>query len=223
MRIIFSLWISLLSVTIAASLLASNSCADQASALLEQFAKDWPDDRTAYRTEGDTSWIAYATALSKLVAMGDEALPGLIAGSESPSVQVRALCARVFGFLGNKSATPTLIKLLDDKSALVVVLAVDSLGQLQDPAGLEALRVTRQKHTNGDVLLHIKKALDRGVPLEDGVREQVIQMNSETINSAKVGQLAPEFSLQDSDGKEWRLADFRGKKPVVLVFIYGDG
>jgi len=36
--------------------------------------------------------------------------------------------------------------------------------------------------------------------------------------SPTVGASAPEFSLKDQDQKEVKLSDFRGKKPVVLVF-----
>lgn len=221
-------WIPLLFVTLA-TVVPTNACRATKTAesetmtILRQFAKDWPDDRTTYRIEGDTSWIAYAMTLRRLVSMGDEAVPGLIAGSEDSSTQVRALCARVLGLLGAKPAVPRLIELLSDDSALVALLAADALGQIQDPAGLEALRVARVQHENGDVLLHINKSLDRAVQLEDGVRKQILQINAKTVNSAKVGQLAPEFTLQDATGKVWRLADFRGQKTVVLVFIYGDG
>ena len=35
----------------------------------------------------------------------------------------------------------------------------------------------------------------------------------------KIGDLAPDFELQDPDGRvQVRLSDFRGKRPVVLVF-----
>jgi peroxiredoxin len=34
------------------------------------------------------------------------------------------------------------------------------------------------------------------------------------------GELAPDFELQDIDGKTVRLSDFRGK-PVVLSFLRG--
>ena len=34
----------------------------------------------------------------------------------------------------------------------------------------------------------------------------------------KVGDLAPEFSLPDTTGKQIKLSDFRGKKNVVLAF-----
>jgi peroxiredoxin len=36
--------------------------------------------------------------------------------------------------------------------------------------------------------------------------------------SLSTGQMAPEFTLKDQSMKEVKLADFRGKKPVVLVF-----
>ena len=41
------------------------------------------------------------------------------------------------------------------------------------------------------------------------------------LNRVKVGQQAPDFSLEDSDGKAITLSDFRGKKSVVMVFYRG--
>jgi cytochrome oxidase Cu insertion factor (SCO1/SenC/PrrC family) len=41
------------------------------------------------------------------------------------------------------------------------------------------------------------------------------------LNRVKVGQAAPEFSLEGADGKAITLSDFRGKKSVVLVFYRG--
>lgn len=35
----------------------------------------------------------------------------------------------------------------------------------------------------------------------------------------KVGDKAPDFSLQASDGKTYKLSDFRGKKPVVIAWF----
>ncbi len=34
----------------------------------------------------------------------------------------------------------------------------------------------------------------------------------------KVGDMAPDFTLPDQDGKPVKLSDFRGKKNVVLAF-----
>ena len=34
----------------------------------------------------------------------------------------------------------------------------------------------------------------------------------------KVGDIAPDFKLKDTDGKDVKLSDFKGKKNVVLAF-----
>ena len=41
------------------------------------------------------------------------------------------------------------------------------------------------------------------------------------LDRVKVGQPAPDFTLEDSDGKAISLSDFRAKKSVVLVFYRG--
>ena len=41
------------------------------------------------------------------------------------------------------------------------------------------------------------------------------------LQRVKVGQPAPDFTLEDIDGKNISLSDFRGKKTVVLVFYRG--
>jgi cytochrome oxidase Cu insertion factor (SCO1/SenC/PrrC family) len=41
------------------------------------------------------------------------------------------------------------------------------------------------------------------------------------LDRVKVTQPAPDFTLEDTDGKPVTLADFRGKKSVVLVFYRG--
>ena len=42
-----------------------------------------------------------------------------------------------------------------------------------------------------------------------------------TVRAAelKVGDAAPNFQLQGSDGKTYKLSDLKGKKPVVLAWF----
>lgn len=40
----------------------------------------------------------------------------------------------------------------------------------------------------------------------------------DTIRMLEAGAVAPDFSIRDTDGVPFRLADERGKKPVLLVF-----
>jgi len=41
------------------------------------------------------------------------------------------------------------------------------------------------------------------------------------LNRIKVGQPAPDFSLEDAGGKTIALSEFRDKKTVILVFYRG--
>ena len=41
------------------------------------------------------------------------------------------------------------------------------------------------------------------------------------LERVKTGQPAPDFALEDVNGKSVSLSDFRGKKSVVLVFYRG--
>ena len=41
------------------------------------------------------------------------------------------------------------------------------------------------------------------------------------LERIKIGQPAPDFTLQNQDGKNISLSDYRGKKNVVLVFYRG--
>ncbi|NIO08645.1 MAG: redoxin domain-containing protein [Deltaproteobacteria bacterium] len=41
------------------------------------------------------------------------------------------------------------------------------------------------------------------------------------LNRVAVGSLAPDFTLEDSDGKRVTLSSFRNAKSVVLVFYRG--
>jgi len=48
-----------------------------------------------------------------------------------------------------------------------------------------------------------------------------LSMSAGAAHAVDVGQKAPEFALPSSAGKEIKLADFAGKKNVVLFFFVG--
>ena len=58
------------------------------------------------------------------------------------------------------------------------------------------------------------------VSAQTGPKDQV-QQSATDLDRVKVGQPAPDFTLEDADGKNVSLADYRGKKNVVLVFYRG--
>ena len=46
-----------------------------------------------------------------------------------------------------------------------------------------------------------------------------IMFGTATAEELKVGELAPDFSLPGSDGKTYKLSDYRGKQAVVLAWF----
>ncbi len=47
-------------------------------------------------------------------------------------------------------------------------------------------------------------------------------LDASRFESVEVGRAAPDFELQDTESKMWRLSDFREKKWVVLIWIFAD-
>jgi RNA polymerase sigma factor (sigma-70 family) len=54
---------------------------------------------------------------------------------------------------------------------------------------------------------------------ESAARKALLKYDPAQIDTARLGKLAPDFSLTDISGRTYRLSDFRGKQPVLLVFI----
>jgi cytochrome oxidase Cu insertion factor (SCO1/SenC/PrrC family) len=46
-------------------------------------------------------------------------------------------------------------------------------------------------------------------------------LSAADLNRVKAGEAAPDFTLDDQDGKPVTLSGYRGKKTVVLVFYRG--
>ena len=49
----------------------------------------------------------------------------------------------------------------------------------------------------------------------------VLMFGIATAEELKVGDVAPDFSLQGSDGKTYKLSDYHGKQAVVLAWFPG--
>lgn len=75
---------------------------------------------------------------------------------------------------------------------------------------LDRIRESFEKKAPPEVLAVMHHATDdlRSSGIMDGVLQE--------------GQSAPAFSLEDSEGREWNLADRLGAGPVVLTFYRGD-
>jgi len=70
---------------------------------------------------------------------------------------------------------------------------------------------------------HLRYALERGSQAVSQTKLQKLRAGDPArLASVTIGKLAPDFKLQSLTGQQISLNSFRGKQPVVLVFIEGD-
>jgi hypothetical protein len=199
---------------------------ETAAELLKRFDKDWTSlpDRLHMRAVDDGGWKTRMIVLCGLARLGPEAETELIEALDSDRAERRVLAAQGLGFLGGVRSKARLERTLaEEKVAAARLYAADSLGMI---GGLETNPLFERiaaGDPNKDVRSHLKFALERkGEAIPERVRADLREYDLTRLETAKVGVPAPDFTLTDVFGQSYRLTDFRGRKGVVLLFIYGD-
>ena len=202
-----------------------------AEQLLADFSKGYDDSKwekdfrgsNHIRATGDPGWKLRAETLKQLVAGGEASIPALEKSLASGDVPTRILAAQAISYLAPMASIEKLTEVFkNDTEPAVRLYLVDAIGMSGKGKDVDWDTLTKNEK-NRDVLKHINYAKSRG---SEGVEKSVIaslaEMPDAKIDSAKVGQPAPEFTLNSVDGEKVSLSQFKGKQPVVLVFIYGD-
>ena len=160
--------------------------------------------RKYMRLPEDKGWHRRMLGMQALVRSGEAAVGPLAELLENANPNMRIFAAQTLGYLGP-------------------LVPRDTLG-MSGATGLKALLgPMKTPEENRDVKKHIDYALLRdGVAVKEAVGETLLSWDSKTIDSAIVGEMAPDFQLTALTGETYKLSDFRDKKAVVLVFIYGD-
>ena len=176
------------------------------------------------RADNDTLWEARFRALQGLVAAGDAAIDPLLQVLSDGQEPERILAAQTLGFLAPNVSREALLRAIrSDRSAAVRLYAVDSLGMQGGLDLKEELTKIARSEQNGDVKKHIAYAIARGREgLDPQVAHGLVAWDAAQLNSAKLGEMAPDFTLRSLTGEAVTLSGYRGKQAVVLVFIYGD-
>lgn len=199
---------------------------------LEVFAKGW--DETAWHTPfrtapsgymrklDDGDWRVRMEAFQGVVRRGKEAVPVMLEALKAEAAPQRIFAAQALGFLAPDVPTEPLIEAAKgDPDAAVRLHAWDAAG-MNGAQGLD-FEALLAAEPSGDVKKHIAYVRERaGKRLDPAVVMGLKEWDAKTAASAAVGLAAPEFELKAATGEIVRLADFKGKSAVVLVFIYGD-
>ncbi len=192
---------------------------------IDSFRGAWDAPTGAMRPLDDGAWKARVEALCDLVKLGPESLPALTAALNDDDPEVRGLVAQAIGFLGDASAAETLDRVLaDDPDPTVRMYAADALGMSGAMKTDLLYELVAELDDNKDVRAHVHLALSRNsAGLSPDVRKQFEEFRPDAIDTARLGEPAPDFTLTDVQGTTHRLSELRGKTAAILTFIYGTG
>ncbi len=171
-------------------------------------------------------WRIRLLAVRDLVRVGSTDIIDLKKGLLDQSVNVRQVSAMALGILGAQSAIVDLEQIVrEDKNVMVRSQAVIALGQIESQNSLNLLREKLIDDPSRDVRHQCELAIDQ-IEKQMGTTEQQISsflsLDESSFESVQAGSQAPNFALEDTEGKEWQLQDFRDKKWVVLIWVFAD-
>ncbi|MFH1718296.1 MAG: redoxin domain-containing protein, partial [Planctomycetota bacterium] len=139
---------------------------------------------------------------------------------------VRHVAAMVLGITRAANAISALEGTLhDDSDSVVRSQAAIALGQIGQKGPLALLRQAQAEDKSRDVRHQAELAayaVEHGLGATPELAAAYRSLDETRFNRVRVGELAVDFELSDTEGRSWRLSDFCGKKPVVLIWVFAD-
>ncbi len=197
--------------------------------LLDRFRSiDWSEREVGQDKDlFDDAWKVRIEVENALMRLGGTAVVTLIEACQDSNKHVRLLAAYVLGCLNHRPAAPALMRIVDsDTYAPARLAAIEALGRLGAKEEALSLIQAATQDENPHVSNAAKWALsqlEKGERAGDALRDfAVSNFDENKVASAVVGNPAPDFVLTDDAGATVRLADFRGKKNVAIIFLLAD-
>jgi hypothetical protein len=191
----------------------------QSAATPEKAARD----AVAGFEKGKGDWKLRMEALVRLARIGPAATPVLIDGLQDSNPATREFAAQALVLFADSIVKPALERALADPKPGVRLYAIQALSMLGPlPRTKENERILTEDPTVYGVRPMMAAALERADrPNLAEMRKTLARYDLRNMDSARLGQTAPDFTLTDYHGKTYRLSQFRGKI-VVLRFILFD-
>lgn len=174
----------------------------------------------------NNDWQVRLLAVRDLVRAGNENVKEIVIGLSDKSMHVRQVCAMALGILRSNEAISSLEHIVrQDENTMVRSQAVIALGQIESKSSIGLLRDKLTTDPSRDVRHQCELAIYQ-IEKKMGTTEKqlsaFLSLDESTFNSVHTGSVAPDFKLDDTDGKEWKLSEFRNKKWVVLIWVFAD-
>lgn len=197
------------------------------------FARHWNDSNWTerfgqfsggyMRARDDQGWRARMWTFQALVAAGQKSVPVLLDRLSNGSSPERILAAQTAGYLlEHMPFDPLHDALRKEPDPAIRLYLVDSIRMLGYSARVDWDAIAKTE-SNRDVRRHISYAQQQGAAsLDKSVIDTLVHWAPSSIDTAVVGQPAPDFELPTITDQKVRLSNYRGRKHVIVVFLYGD-
>ncbi|MBL8820443.1 MAG: redoxin domain-containing protein [Planctomyces sp.] len=181
----------------------------------------------------NADWRINTLAVRDLCRQGTSAVPELLKALHDDNLHVRHIAALTLGILPNENDSSSQFEhrineltavLRNDREQLIRSEAVIALGRLNAKSALEALKKASESDDSKDVRHQCDIAIERIEKYrdDDSLLQAYKSMDESEFDRVSIGAPAPDFTLIDTDGKPWKLSDFKGDKTVVLIWIFAD-
>ena len=180
-------------------------------------------DALAGFEKGNEDWRARMEALVRLAQIGSAAAPVLLEALQDSKPATREFAAQALVLLAESTVQPALERALVDPTPGVRLYAIQALSMLGPlPRNKDNERILTTDPSIFGVRPMMAAALERtDRPNLAEMRKVLAEYDLRNLDSARLGQIAPDFTLTDHNGKTYRLSQFHGKT-VVLRFILFD-
>ncbi len=171
-------------------------------------------------------WQVRLLGVRDLVRNGENAMDEIVTGLKNSNENVRQVCAMALGILKSEEGIAGLEKLaLEDTVAVVRSQAIIALGQIESTRSLDLLNKIREEDPSRDVKHQCELAIDqinKQMGVGDKLLEAFYSLDETTFESVRIGELATNFELQDTEGGIWKLSDHKNQNWVVLIWVFAD-
>lgn len=181
----------------------------------------------------NANWRITTLAVRDLCRGGDAVVPGIMKALHDDNLHVRHVAALTLGILPSPADSEPSIEqriselitvLQKDQEQLVRSEAAIALGRLNATVAVAVLAKASEHDESKDVRHQCEIAIERiGKQQHDESLFLAYKaLDESTFESVSIGQPAPDFALVDTEGKLWTLSELKGKKTVVLIWIFAD-
>ena len=172
--------------------------------------------------KGDPGWKVRMEALVSLAKIGPAAGPILVEGLKHESPDTREFAAQALVLFVDATMQPALERALADPKPGVRLYAIQALSMLGPlPRTKENERILTTDPTKFGVRPMMAAALERADrPNLAQMRKTLAEYDLRSLDTARLGQIAPDFTLTDYTGRTVRLSQFRGKTVVVRFILF---